>query len=130
MRGFYVGVVMAVGVLMGCEGGMGGLGAQPERAVFSDRQLLTGPEDGAARGLPLGELCRPGLVGDCSSGLCLLRAAHPGATHDAYCSSRCRGQEDCPREWTCSAVLPGPDGWLCVPPAGWQPRAVTAGRQP
>lgn len=113
-------------VFLGCER----MALQPERPVFSDQQLLGSSNNSPPRRLSLGELCRPGVSSDCASGVCLLTAAHPGAEHDAYCSMGCRDEDDCPPEWLCRGVLPGPDGRLCAPPDGWKPHAVVAGRRP
>ena len=65
----------------------------------------------------LGEDCAATGYQACLSQLC----GHFGSAPEAgyFCSKGCASSQDCPRDWNCSQVYPGPDGMLCIPPASW-----------
>jgi hypothetical protein len=115
------GLGLAVFGVVGCEG----RGAPLEKAAFSDRLLLASRADPSASKVAQGEPCRPGEE-RCAEGACLLVHVHPGLEQEAYCSKTCTSDSDCLDQWSCSSVLPGPNGRMCVPPAEWKLRVGKA----
>lgn len=76
----------------------------------------------------LGENCATSGGSECLSGLCGHFAASPDEGY--FCTRRCEGPDNCPRDWHCNQVHPSPRGRMCVPPAGWKDQvAVLASGQ-
>lgn len=70
----------------------------------------------------LGEDCRDFGRNACRSNLCIHIGTPPD---DAYvCTLRCAASNECPADWNCAQLLPGPQAQYCVPPTGFQPTLV------
>jgi hypothetical protein len=79
-----------------------------------ERQFITS----GVHALDVGEDCSVGGRGACASDLCL--HVSPNA-RDAYlCSTACDYDEECPREWVCRSIYPGPASSFCFPPRTWE----------
>ena len=99
-------------------------------ACKQERQDVKGPvlterRDAVAGGpsrLAWGEDCTAGQGPSCATAVCLKTGLERGRGH--FCSGTCKSEADCPQEWSCRQVMPGPGGDLCIPPEGWVARAV------
>ena len=82
-----------------------------------------------AKPLDVGEDCSAYEGNDaCGSKLCL--RVKPGLPPTGFCSIRCRpddvdGCPDGPTRWRCSAVWPGPEGFVCTPEQTWKGARAT-----
>src|SRR5207248_1212479 len=65
----------------------------------------------------LGEDCTAAGYRYCISQLCGHFASAPESGY--FCTRKCGASVDCPQQWNCAQVFPGPGGSLCVPPAAW-----------
>lgn len=93
--------------------------APPREPVFTDaRALVAGPAK------PVGEDCTNTGKDGCDTGVCL--KVEPGSPGRYVCSAMCapNGSRPCPQGWACLQVRPTGDGFACIPPANWQPRAT------
>lgn len=71
----------------------------------------------AAPGTPkraVGESCETNGSSICSSNLCVHAAAEQGRGY--VCSTPCQRHNDCPQDWRCVSILPGPRNSYCFPP--------------
>ncbi len=93
--------------------------APPREPVFTDaRALVAGPAK------PVGEDCTNTGTDGCNTGVCL--KVEPGSPGRYVCSAMCapNGSRPCPQGWACLQIRPTGDGFACIPPANWQPRAT------
>lgn len=93
--------------------------APPREPVFTDaRALVAGPAK------PVGEDCTNTGTDGCDTAVCL--KVEPGSPGRYVCSAMCApdGSRPCPQGWACLQVRPSGDGFACIPPANWQPRAT------
>lgn len=100
-------------------------GAPAKPQVFTDRNLdaLVGRDGGVVPGhRALGAACGGARGRECASGICLKSQRARG--QGSFCSRECVTQDDCPQDWLCRQVMPGPRGMLCTPPARWTAHAV------
>lgn len=111
-------MLSAAAIIAACIGGCTSEGPPHERVFTDARALVAGP----ARAV--GEDCTNTGKDGCTSGACL--KVEPGVPGKYICTSMCApdGTRPCPLGWSCLQVRPTPDGFACVPPANWQPRAT------
>lgn len=91
-----------------------------EKTILTEHRPLTASKASKQRG----EDCTVYGRTECLSGVCL----HVGADRNTgyFCSSACTRREDCPAEWNCNQLYPGPGGSACVPPSGWTGKVASA----
>lgn len=112
-------------LLAGCARAPSNDEPAPAPHVFTDRSLdaIVGHDGGMPTGTrALGAACGTSGRQDCASGICLKSQRERGRGY--FCSRECDTQDDCPVDWLCRQVMPGPHGMLCTPPARWTAHAV------
>lgn len=119
----FVAFLVAFGVGAAC--GIG-LNSSEEGRLPDKKSVLTEhrPLHAAKASKQLGEDCTVYGRTECLSGVCL--HVSPDRNTGYFCSSACTRREDCPSEWNCNQLYPGPGGSACVPPSGWTAKAASA----
>lgn len=119
-------VTCGVLALVACSRGPAESEVPAGPAVLNDSNIDALVADGgtasAQASRALGEDCGVSGRAACRSGVCLKAAIERG--RGFYCSRECSDQRDCPLNWSCRQVMPGPHGVLCIPPDNWTARAV------
>ncbi|NMO14732.1 hypothetical protein HPC49_05420 [Pyxidicoccus fallax] len=73
------------------------------------------PSQALAATKSVGEDCTQAGASECTSGVCL--HVRPQRESGYVCSQRCVSSAECPPQWRCSQIYPGPNNQMCVPPA-------------